>query len=123
MYGSATTDTNIVSQLTIPRSGVITSMLGIAYSASGLVAGGALHWEVSFSSSRNQQVNDALGPIFSVVLAEALNTSGGGLVAVQNNVVGVAIPVRENDRIYLHLEVDGTAPATSYCKIYLYVAE
>lgn len=122
-YGSGSSTTSAVAQIVVPHTGVITAAVLHAYTGGAAVtAHGYNVWELSLSSSGQTITNDTVGPIASAVLSWTFTTSGGNLMQNSVSVAGVAIPVRENDRIYLHLYLAGTSP-TAICKAHVYIAE
>lgn len=122
IYATTNATTNAVAQIVIPRPGLITAIMGCVWVANAAANSSSCLWEISFSSAAQSTSNDAVGPIYQISLNPNFTTSGNANMVSQNSLAGIAIPVRENDRLYAHLVIAGTA-ITNYFRAFIYVAE
>lgn len=77
--------------------------------------------ELSFMSSNTVGSNDARGSLLLLQGRMSLTTSGVALLAVNDGISGLAIPVAAGERLHLH--VVSTAGVSSAVTFYVYVAD
>lgn len=120
LYANVSADTNAASQLVFQRPGLITAIFA-ALLLNGTADNDLGQMEISFASTRQLTTNDTIGPIFQVGVLQNLTTSGVFHGQVNQGISGLAIPVDQGVRAYLHTEITGTVNLD--CAAYLYVLE
>lgn len=111
LYASGVATASAVSNLTIPRNGLITSIQWNGVGVSGAAGSSGIRSELSTSSVSTIAQNDTPGnslSTFSYGSNVASTTMQGNLVATN-----LGIPVNAGDKLYIHQTTIGTAPNTS----------
>jgi hypothetical protein len=119
LFASASASTNAAAFLQITRDGWLTGW-HINASSPTVTNGNAYAWELSMTQVFQSGTNDAQGTLDIVRIGPIINASavGFGQISNDSHVTGVAVPVKNGDRIYLNYQ--GTSASTDcYAKVYL----
>lgn len=120
LYAAGTTTTAAAATLTMPRSGVIRSIVAQAnlFTATG---GSRIVGELSFVNSSQVTTNDTRGEIAEVRSSYNLNTSGTHQGVESVVIPALNIPIAAGDKLYLHLTVTGTPTSGTDVCFFLYI--
>lgn len=108
LYGTTGSDTNALAQLTIQRPGSIVAVWWAGYANSTSDNSGC-RVELSFTSTSQIGTNDTVGPISECNIHQNLVTSGLVTNHVNSLHAGLNVPVQAGDRLYMNIDVVGTA--------------
>lgn len=119
LYATGSADANAAAQIIVQRNALITSVLWVprVTARSGTAS---IEWELSLASTAQLTTNDTIGPISGCAQSFLELTSGvGTTVPLLHS--GLAVPVMQGDRLYLHVDV--TATLTAFVNVYVSAAE
>lgn len=120
LFGSSNATTSAVASLIIQRRCILTGWSIGVLPSSGGAGGNGMRWEVSTNSTVSTGTNDTTNCIAEIAVGGSETTSGV-LAATQACMPGIAIPLEEGTRVYLHSAVTGAFG--SVCTAVLYVSE
>lgn len=117
-FSAQTTDGNGIAALDIREDGFIVAInMTLDILGADVLNDGAIY-EVSFASTTGILTNDTKASLAACSVYLGAITTGGHASHGSTIVTGLAIAVAAGERMYLHIDVNGTVSASGQCYLY-----
>lgn len=120
IYAASVADTNAAANIQINQRGKIVGVQWALEATAGAGVDGRIQYELSTASTRSSTTNDPPGTSISNI-SLGIPVNGGTGHANLDVFVG-GVDIEAGDRIYLHVEANGTAMASAACQCMVFIS-